>query len=322
MIKRFLLLAGCSFSLNLSANADFQAYLETLQQRADEAGISQDISRAALAQAEYVPRAISADRNQPEQKLTLDEYIPRAVPKWKVQQARALYKKHYPVLEQIAEKYQVQPRFVVALWGVESNFGRYMGNYNVVSALSTMAFEGRREEFFSNQLMDALKILEQQHISIENMKGSWAGAMGQVQFMPSSFLAYAVDQSGDGKQDIWGNTDDALASAANYLHSHGWNDDQTWGRQVRLPEGFDPSLLGLDKQLSLSDLQDLGVRRMDGNDLPQRDLMASVVAPDGIEGRVYLAYDNYRTLMRWNRSYYFVSAVGYLSDAIAYPPVM
>lgn len=320
-MKKIISAVLFSAAFSLHAEPGFDNYVEQLKVEAAEQGISQQTIDAAFANTQFYPRAVKADKQQPEFKLTLDTYLPRAVPAWKVQQARALYKKHYPLLKEIEKKYQVQPRFVIALWGVESNFGKFTGNYNVVSALSTMSFEGRREAFFKKELMNALSILEQQHISPAEMKGSWAGAMGQVQFMPSSFLAYAQDFDGDGHRDIWNSTADALASAANYLAQSGWSNDLTWGRQVKLPENFDPELFGLSTSKPLSEWQALGVRRYDGTDLPTRDIRASLVQPDDAHGRVYLAYDNYRVLMKWNRSHYFVAAVGTLADRISYPPV-
>ncbi|MGY5453225.1 lytic murein transglycosylase [Agarivorans sp. MS3-6] len=317
------IISALLFSAAFASHAEpgFDNYVEQLKVDAAEQGISQATIDAAFNNAKFYPRAVKADKQQPEFKLTLDTYLPRAVPEWKVQQARALYKKHYPLLKEIEKKYKVQPRFIIALWGVESNFGKFTGNYSVISALATMSYEGRREAFFKKELMHALNILEQGHISPAKMKGSWAGAMGQVQFMPSSFLSFAQDFDGDGHKDIWNNTADALASAANYLAKSGWNDDLTWGRQVKLPEGYDASHSGLKIKKSLSEWQALGVRRYDGSDLPIRDIAASIVQPDDAQGRAYLAYDNYQVLMKWNRSHYFVAAVGTLADRISYPPV-
>lgn len=195
----------------------FDEYLNKLRAEARDKGISEQVISAAFADVEYKPRAVKADRNQPEKKLTLDEYIPRAVPEWKVKQAKQLYKEHYAELKRIGDEFGVQPRFIVALWGVESNFGKFTGNFRVIDALSTMAFEGRREEFFRKETMAALQILDEGHIELENFKGSWAGAMGQCQFMPSSFLRFAADGNGDGKKDIWQSEADVFASTANYL---------------------------------------------------------------------------------------------------------
>jgi len=231
-----------------------------------------------------------------------------------------MYAKHRELLEQIGAEYGVQPRFIVALWGIETNFGSFTGGFDVVSALTTMAFEGRREAFFKKELWHALTIIQEGHIDVTHMKGSWAGAMGQTQFMPSSFMSYAIDYDGDGRKDIWNSMGDVFASAANYLKNVGWNDDVTWGRQVKLPDEFDIEQAKLSIKKPLSEWQALGIRSMDGSDLPKRDdVLAAVVIPDDRQGRVFLAYANYDALMRWNRSHYFVAAVGYLSDRIRFP---
>lgn len=299
---------------------EFSEYVKSLKQEARELGISEQTLESAFANVEYKPRAIKADKNQPEKKLTLDEYIPRAVPDWKIKQAKSLYKKHYNDLHRIGKQYGVQPRFIVALWGVESNFGKLTGGYNVIDALTTLAYDGRREAFFKKETMAALTILEEKHISIENMKGSWAGAMGQSQFMPSSFVNYAVDGNGDGKKDIWNTKADVFASAANYLKSHGWNDTYTWGRQVQVPVGLSSSLQGRqqEKAKTLQQWNELGVRRLNGAPLPKtsEEIDAWLIAPDDEGGRAYLIYENYQVLMKWNRSYYFGLAVSHLADQI------
>ncbi len=185
-----------------------------------------------------------------------------------------------------------------------------------ISSLATLAWDGRREAFFKSQLFDALRIIEQGHVSPAAFKGSWAGAMGQVQFMPSSFLKYAVDQDGDGRKDLWGNLADVFGSAANYLHQNGWREDQTWGRRVRVPDSLNSALFGLETRKPLSAWQALGVRQLDGSPLPKADMQASLIRPDDVHGRSYLAYENYRVLRHWNRSPYFVVAVGTLADLI------
>lgn len=298
----------------------FTAYVEQIKQEALADGYKAETLETAFAGVQFYQRSVKADRNQPEFKLTLDTYLPRAVPEWKAKKAVEKYEQHRELLEKIGAEYGVQPRFIVALWGIETNFGSFTGGMDVISALTTMAYEGRREAFFKKELWHALTIVEEGHIPIEQMKGSWAGAMGQAQFMPSSFMSYAVDYDGDGRKDIWGSQGDVFASAANYLKSVGWRDDVTWGRQVQLPEEFDTELASLNVKKPLSEWQELGVRRYDGGDLPQRDdIEASVVIPDDKQGRVFLAYNNYDALMRWNRSHYFVAAVGYLSDRIRFP---
>ena len=313
----------------------FNVYVEALKMEALKKGYSQQVIDSSFENVKFHKRAVKSDKSQPENVETLDTYLPKRVAKWKIERARKLYKKHQTLLTKVGKKYGVQPRFIVALWGLETNFGKIMGNYNVISALSTMAYEGRREAFFKKQLWAALTILEEGHIKIKDMKGSWAGAMGQNQFMPTSFVSYAVDGDGDGKKDIWGNQADVFSSMANYLKKEGWNDNLTWGRQVKLPENFNTTL-AIPKntgsrsnwlkawkktEKSLAQWQALGVRRMDGRDLPVVDVTAALVFPDDAKGRAYLAYDNYKSLMHWNLSYYFVSSVGHLSDHIKFPPV-
>lgn len=310
-----LLLSGV-LSMPLQASPDFEQYVAGLKQEALTAGISAATVQAAFADIRLIEAAIKHDKNQPEFKLTLDTYIPRAVPQWKVNQARALYRQHLPLLTKIGREYGVQPRFIVALWGIETNFGKLTGNFPLISSLATLAWEGRREAFFKGQLFDALQILEQGHVTPAAFKGSWAGAMGQVQFMPSSFLKYAVDQDGDGRKDLWGDLADVFGSAANYLHQNGWREEETWGRRVQVPDLLDPALLGLETKKPLSAWQALGVRQQDGSRLPKADMQASLIRPDDVHGRSYLAYDNYRVLRHWNRSPYFVVAVGTLADRI------
>jgi membrane-bound lytic murein transglycosylase B len=324
-----------AFGTKVLTQVGFEQYVVDLKKEAIEKGYSSEFVSQSFSKVKFHQRAVKADRNQPEKVETLDTYLPKRVPQWKVDKARDKYKEHKTILESVSESYDVQPRFIVALWGLETNFGKIMGNYNVVSALTTLSYEGRREAFFKKQLWAALTILKEGHISIENMKGSWAGAMGQNQFMPTSFLAYAVDGDGDGKKDIWGNQSDVFASMANYLKKEGWDDSLTWGRQVKLPQNFDLSLAiprntGSRKnwlkawgesEKPLAEWQALGIRRSDGTNLPKVDIKAALVFPDDEKGRVYLAYDNYKSLMHWNLSYYFVSSVGHLSDRIKFPPI-
>jgi len=313
----------------------FQQYVVQLKKEALTQGFKQSLIDESFASVTFHARAVTADRKQPEKVETLDTYLPKRVPSWKVKKARTLYKEHQQILTKIADDYGVQARFIVALWGLETNFGKFTGGYNVVSALSTLAYEGRREVFFKKQLWAALTILAQGHIKIGNMKGSWAGAMGQNQFMPTSFLAYAVDGDGDGKKDIWQNQIDIFASMANYLQKEGWDDELTWGRQVKLPQDFDISLAipkntGSRKnwlkawsntEKTVAQWQALGIRRTDGTNLPKVEIKAALVFPDDENGRAYLAYNNYKSLMHWNLSYYFVSSVGHLSDRIKFPPI-
>jgi len=329
-----LLSSSCSLAQNTATAAntkpDFTAYTAALKAEAQQRGYDATLLDAVFSSLEFHERVISADRSQPEVVETLSTYLPKRVSEIRIRMARERYQQYGPQLEEIGKRYGVQPRFIIALWGLESSFGRFMGTYSIPSALATLAYEGRRETFFKQEFFNALDILAEGHIRLEDMKGSWAGAMGQSQFMPSSFLAYAQDGDGDGKKDIWTNELDVFASIANYLKQQGWDNNGTWGREVVLPAGFDPAhaiqrgSLARNEWLqrwnaserSLTEWHNLGVQRLNGESLPQRDVPAALILPDGPNGRAFLAYSNYKSLMHWNRSYYFVTSVGYLADLI------
>jgi membrane-bound lytic murein transglycosylase B len=314
--------------------AQRKAFSEWLQGVKDEGlkkGIRKETLDAALTGLTPIERVVQLDRRQPEFVQTFAQYIAARVSPWRIKTGRERLAENRHALEKIASKYGVQARFIVALWGIETSFGRATGSFSVVQALATLAFDGRRSAYFRKELFNALEIIDAGHISAAAMKGSWAGAMGQNQFMPSSFLAYAVDEDGDGRRDIWGTRADVFASSANYLRKSGWRDDQTWGREVRLPEGFAAKLPDLMpksargcrdlKKLSvektLPQWTALGVRATDGKPLPKRpDLKASLVLPDGPGGPALLVYGNFRATMKWNCSVLFAAAVGMLADRL------
>jgi membrane-bound lytic murein transglycosylase B len=301
----------------LEAAQDFSAWLQGVREEAKAAGISETTLDQALVGIEPIPRVIELDRRQPEFTLTFKQYLKRVVNDRRARIGRAKLVEHRELLDAIARKYRVQPRFIVALWGIETDFGRITGGFPVVASLATLAHDGRRSKFFRKELMLALRIIDQGHISAKKMIGSWAGAMGQNQFMPSSFHAYAVDHDGNGSKDIWGTLPDVFASIANYLSKSGWRDDQTWGRPATAPSNFKAELTGRKLRKKLSEWQSLGVRRADGSDLPARDLEASVISPEknSLEP-IFIAYHNYRVILRWNRSDYFAIAVGTLADRL------
>ena len=295
---------------------DFSKWIKELRAEASSKGIRSATLDAALKGIKLIPRVVELDRKQPEFTLTFRQYMDRVVPQGRVDKGRKKLKENRALLKEIGGKYGVPPRFVVAFWGVETDFGRVSGGFPVIPALVTLAYDGRRSTYFRGELMNALKIIDGGHIGVRAMMGSWAGAMGQPQFMPSSFLNFAVDYDGDGRTDIWNTVADVFASAANYLARSGWKKDQTWGRPVRLPEGFDVTQAGLGSRKRIGEWQSLGVRRADGTDLPTRDLKASVVLTEGPGSAAYLVYDNYRTILKWNRSNFFAIAVGSLADRI------
>lgn len=308
-----------SLALPLTANAapkDFDKWLKDVRQDALNKGISKETVKEALSDVTYLPRVIELDRKQPEGTMTFSKYIQNVLPQSRVDKARKLYQQNKPLLEKIGKKYGVQPRFIVALWGIESNFGENMGGFSVVDSLATLAHDGRRSKFFRSELMNALKIIDQGHISATAMKGSWAGAMGQTQFMPSSFNSYAVDYDGDGKKDIWSNKKDAFASIANYLSNVGWDNQYTWGRQVDAPVKKVSTLVNSNKKYDLQTWNKKGVKTASGKALPIVDIKAHLVKPGDNDNLYYLAYHNFDVVLRWNRSKYFATAVGLLSDKI------
>jgi membrane-bound lytic murein transglycosylase B len=295
----------------------FAEWLVELKAEALQRGISEVILVEALDGIEPIPRVVELDRNQPEFTLTFQQYITRVVPDHRIATGRRKLAQNRTLLNEISLTYGVPPQMIVALWAIETDFGRLTGGFRVVPALATLAHDGRRSDFFRKELFGALTILDQGHIKSNDMAGSWAGAMGQCQFMPSSFLNFAVDRDGDGRKDIWTTRADIFASAANLLAGNGWRRGWTWGRPVRLPDVFDLGVEGLDKRKSLAEWQALGIRRTDGRDLPNAAIDASLLMPDGPDGPVFLVYDNFRVILHWNRSDYFALTAGYLADRIA-----
>ena len=294
----------------------FSAWMDELRREALSQGISSDTLDAALTDVAPIPRVLELDRKQPEFTLTFQQYMDRVVPQGRVDIGKQKLRENRVLLEEVSRKYGVQPKYIVAFWGIETDFGRLTGGFPVVPALATLAYDGRRSAYFRKELINALTILNGKHIEPAQMTGSWAGAMGQCQFMPSSFLSYAIDFDGDGRKDIWSSKADVFASAANYLARSGWKGDQTWGRPVKLPADFDRKLVGANVQKTIGEWQKLGVRRTDGGDLPSRDLMASIVLPEEGQKAAFLVYNNYQTILKWNRSTFFAVAVGTLAERI------
>ena len=307
--------------LEASADAAFAAWLEGARVDAAKRGIKPATIAAALTDIAPIARIIELDNSQPEFSNTFTRYLNSAVSDKRVANGRAQMKKHAALLAALERQYGVPGRFLVAFWGLESDFGRDSGSFPVVNALATLAYDGRREAMFREEMLKALVILDRGHIGLAKMKGSWAGAMGQTQFMPSTFLSYAIDQDGNGQADIWDSVPDTLGSGANYLKRLGWDAARTWGREVRLPEDFDVKQASLDVDAKenlkpLAAWAGLGVRRSDGGPLPTPDLLASLVLPAGARGPAFLIYDNYRVILKWNRSAFYAIAVGHLADRL------
>lgn len=299
------------------ATQSFDQWLGAIRGEAARAGISQATINAALSGIRPIQKVIDLDRKQPEHKITFAKYKSNVVTADRINRGRQYLRQYRAELAKVERAYGVAPQYIVALWAIETNFGGNTGGFQVVPALATLAWEGRRAEFFKGELINALKIIDAGHISASGMKGSWAGAMGQNQFMPSSFNAYAVDGDGDGRRDIWNTRADIFASSANYLAKSGWTEGQRWGRRVVLPPGFSADLATPKLQKPIAYWAQKGVTLPGGGPLPGDNMMASIVAPDGVGGEAYMVYNNYQTIMKWNRSTYFATSVGLLADAMA-----
>lgn len=300
-----------------AAESDFNGFLETMRREALARGIRLGTVDHAFQSIEYLPHVVELDHRQPEHRMTFAEYMAKVVTQEKLDEARRHLADNWPLLWRVWQRFRVQPRFVVALWGVESGFGHTMGTYPVPSALATLAYDGRRGALFRAELIDSLQILDHGDIRFDRMLGSWAGAMGQCQFMPSTYLRYAVDFDRDGRRDIWDDRSDALGSIANYLAHLGWRGNEDWGRLVSVPPGLDTRYAGLDRRLTTSQWASLGVRPLGRGRFTGREPAASLVIPDGANGTGVLAYGNFRAIKKWNNSTYFATAVGTIADSIA-----
>ena len=298
-------------------DGEFTACVARLQTAARAEGISERVVNEVLGTVTRQDRVLELDRKQPEFTLPFTEYYNRRVTPERVARGRKLLAEHAAMLRGIERDFGVPAPYLVAFWGLETNFGAYFGDTPVPASLTTLACDARRSGFFTAELMHALRIIDAGDISAERMKGSWAGAMGHMQFMPSIFQRYAVDADGDGRRDLWGSLHDAMASAANFLQASGWERGLRWGREVRLPRGFDYALAGRDQKRPLSDWVKLGVTDAAGRALPSLDLPAAVLVPSGHGGPAFLTYRNFEVIMRWNRSEFYALSVGRLADEIA-----
>ncbi|MDH5547106.1 MAG: lytic murein transglycosylase [Gammaproteobacteria bacterium] len=294
----------------------FEGWLTGLKSEAKVKGVSDETLKLALKGVKPLKRVIELDRSQPEFKWTFEKYLNKVVDKRRIKRGRAKLSQNKATLEKIYQQYGVPPQIIVALWGIETDFGRITGGFQVIDALVTLAFDGRRSTYFRRELINALLIIDQGHVSKQDMIGSWAGAMGQTQFMPSTFLSYAVDHNGDGKKDVWKTRNDALASGANYLSQVGWKRNESWGMEVKVPKGMDASYFDQEKMRPMSEWTKLGVKSMSDGSLPDNVSEAALINLDGEEGRYFLIFHNYFVIMDWNKSTSFATSVGLLSEAI------
>ncbi|MCP5278615.1 MAG: lytic murein transglycosylase [Thiobacillus sp.] len=317
------LLATPALGAGSEPPGSFQTWLEGVRQEARSRGVDQAILDTALGGLEPIPRVLELDQRQPEFTDTFLNYLDRRVTDARVEEGRKLLRKHGRLLKRASRQYGIPANVLVAFWGLETHYGKFLGPYPVPAALATLAYDNRRADFFRRQLLDALDILQAGNVAPEAMVGSWAGAMGHVQFMPSTYRAYAVDGDGDGRKDLWGSLPDAFSSAANYLNELGWRGGEIWGREVKLPRDFDWSLTGPDVKKNVAAWRALGVTQADGRRLPKLgNITGTILLPQGHAGPAFLVYRNFDAILTWNRSINYALAVGYLSDRLLGLPAL
>ena len=318
---------GVSPAVSAQPAQPFDQWLHDLVDEARTRGFSDELINETLVGLEPLPRVLERDRSQAELTPGFTYYLSRHVTKSLVRRGRDVSKEHLPTLRRIENDYDVQRRFVVAIWGMETRYGRITGRTPVFQALATLAWEPRRAAYFRGELFDALSMVARGHIEPALMTGSWAGAMGQAQFMPSNYLKYAVDFDRDGRTDIWTNTGDALASIANYLKGFGWKNSETWGREVKaspavrraiaagIPKRSEGcyAIRNMTERRPLDTWREFGVVRTDGGPLPRADLSAALV---DVGDRAFLVYPNYDAILGYNCAHYYALTVALLADQL------
>lgn len=313
LLLSFFIFGTQHISAHAARKQSFKSWKVAFKEKALKSGIKKETFDAAFKGVKPNKKIIKYDRHQPELKQTFSQYYEKRVPP-RIKEGRKKLSLHKQVLKEISQKYKIPESIIVALWGSESNFGKFTGGFSIIEALATLAHDGRRETLFTTELIHALEIIQENHVKVTNMKGSWAGAMGQCQFMPSSFKTYAVDENGNGRKDIWHNIQDVFGSIANYLQKSGWNPDQPWGYEVTYRKDLEKYAHTKTKK-PLKEWQKQGIKRKSGSPLPNKKWEALMVVPTDSK-RAFLLLDNANVLLKWNRSTWFVLSIGLLSDAI------
>ncbi|WP_371193556.1 lytic murein transglycosylase [Glaciecola sp. SC05] len=327
-MKRFPLIALITFcSVASFVRADeLQQYIELQRQAfstcltekaqaALEAGVSQARIDNEFSNLNFVPRVIELDRSQPEFVSTFPDYFSKRVNQWRIDKGREKFQIYREFLNELTEKYGVPGHYIISFWGLETNYGGFKGTMSTLDSLATLACEPRRATFFTQELFLALKLMDRENLNKAQMQGSWAGAMGHTQFMPTAYTNYAIDGDNDGIVNLWESEKDALASAAHFLWKLGWTPGLRWGREVSLPEGFDYSLAGQASR-PIAEWNSLGVTKTDNTPLGDIDIPAKLLIPAGASGPAFLTYGNFRTILRWNNSEFYGIAVGQLANRI------
>ena len=298
---------------SLANSADFVRGLWPL---AEAKGVSRQAFEASFAGYAMIPKVLELTRKQPEFTKTVGQYIATAVSDARTNKGRAMRSEWAQTLAGAQQRWGVQPEIVLAIWGMETNFGGFMGGENTVHALATLVEGGYRPGYFRDELLMALRIVSDGHVQPQNMVGSWAGAMGHTQFMPTSFMRYAVDYNGDGRKDIWNSVQDALGSTANYLHGFKWRPGETWGYEIHLPNGFDYAAARSMERATIGQWAQMGITRVSGKPFPRASDVARLYMPAGASGPTFLVLPNFDVIKRYNNSDSYALAVGHLADRI------
>ena len=321
--KIFLIIYFVIFNPALSlSNEKFNEWLLGFKERAIVQGVSKETADIALKNAKYLERIVALDRKQPEFFEKTYEYIEKRIDEKRIQTAKNLLNENSFLLDKVNNKFNVDKEILIALWGIETNFGVNKGKVDIISALSTLSFDNRRPEYFEKELIILLKLIDNKTIKYESLYGSWAGAIGNFQFMPSTIQKYAINFDDNTEIDLINSFQDSIASAANYLKIIGWNNKDLWGFEIKIDNNFDNSLINTDSRnlknkISIAQLKSLGFKNKNGSEIKLIDKKEGwVIRPDGEDGPIYIVFDNFLRLLEWNRSLRFAITVGTLSDKI------
>lgn len=315
MIKKLTLVAFLFyFPFSFGQTSDFQVWLSAFKAEALAEGIRPDVLRQAFQQVKPSQKVRHYDKTQPEKRITFMDYRQTRADNYRIFLAKKKYRKHQAIIDQVSQDFGVDRCYILTFWGLESSYGHFMGNFPVIQSLATLAYSGRRTDFFRQELKYALKMLNDNHVPLSTLKGEWAGASGQPQFLPSSWYHYAVDYNHDGKKDIWRSYPDIFASIANYLKVHGWVTGQPWGVEVELAKNFDRRVVNdRDALKSVKQWRELGVKFKSPHDINPA-WKARIIHPDG--GPNLMIFNNFEVIMRWNRSTYYAGTIGYMADRV------
>ncbi|MBF7073736.1 lytic murein transglycosylase [Glaciecola sp. MH2013] len=315
----FKLIMPCAvFSVSASLSAATQNFEQCKKKFAEVAmqnGVNASVAEEQIPKLKQIPKVLEYDRNQPEFVTTFPNYYSKRVNDWRIEKGKEALEKHTEFLQELTKKYGIPGHYIVSFWGLETNYGNYKGTMPTLDSLATLACDQRRSAYFTQELMQALKLMHREGLDKAQMRGSWAGAMGHTQFMPSAYVKYAIDGDGDGSINLWDSEQDALASAANFLAKLGWKPGLRWGREVLLPDNFDYAMLNSQKQ-AISYWSKLGITKANGELLGNIDIPAKLLIPAGHEGPAFLVYHNFSTILRWNNSEFYGIAVGQLANRI------